>query len=60
MMIHLGKTEIFERKMPQAIDCLIGSELAFADLLEKLADGFSVQAVLSSQKSAIGIQPAEV
>lgn len=47
-MIHLGETEIFEWQMPQTIDRLIGSELAFADLLEKLADGFGVQAVLNS------------
>jgi hypothetical protein len=38
--------------MAQAIDRLIGRNHAFADFLEKLADGFSVQAALSSQHSA--------
>lgn len=47
MVVDLGESEIFKRKMAQAIHGLIGSDRAIADLLEKLADGFSVQEALS-------------
>jgi hypothetical protein len=43
MMIDFGEAEIFKRQMPHARDRVVGREHALADLLEKLADGFSVQ-----------------
>ena len=51
-MIDFGEAEIFERHMAQASDGFVGCELALADLLEKLADGFGVQEALSIQRSA--------
>ena len=42
MVIDLGKAQIFERQMAQAVYCLVGRELAVADLLEEFADGFGV------------------
>jgi len=52
VMIDFGESEIFERQMAQAIDCVVRGNLTFADLLEKLADGFGVQEALSSQHPA--------
>ena len=43
MMIDLGKAQIFERKMPQTVHSIIGRELPFSDLIEKLADRDGVQ-----------------
>jgi len=43
MVIDFREAEIFERKMPQAVDRVVGSERPAADLLEKFADGFGVQ-----------------
>jgi hypothetical protein len=51
-MIDFGEAEIFEGQMPEASDGIVGRELALADLLEKLADGFGVQEALSIQHSA--------
>ena len=51
VMIDFGKPEIFERQMSQAIDGLIRSNVTFADLQEKLADGFGVQEALSGQSA---------
>ena len=53
MMIDFRKAEIFEGKMPQAIDGGVGSERPAADLLEKFADGISVQKAVSTRHSAI-------
>lgn len=52
VMIDLSETEIFERKMTQARDGIVWSQLAFANLVKKLANGFGVQRALSSQHSA--------
>jgi hypothetical protein len=52
MMIDFGEAEIFEGQMTQASDGIVGREFAFADLLEKLADGFGVQEALSGRQSA--------
>ena len=35
MMIDLGKTEVFERKMPHPIDCGVNIDRAAAHLLKK-------------------------
>ena len=58
MVIHLGESQIFEWKMAQAVDRVVGRKLAPADLLEKFADGFGVQE--STQPSALSIQPTRV
>lgn len=52
VMIDLREAEIFERKMTQASHGVVGSQLAFANLIKKLADGFGVQGALGSQHSA--------
>jgi len=55
MMIQLGESQVFEWHMPQALHRFIGRELAPADLLEKFANGISVQrkhSAISSQHSA--------
>ena len=58
MVIELGESQIFEWKMANALDSLIGRKLAPADLLEKFADGIGVQG--STQRSVISIQPTRV
>ena len=58
VMIDFGEAEIFEGQMAQAGDGIVGREFALADLLEKLADGFGVQA--STQHSASAFSRAEV
>jgi hypothetical protein len=52
-MIDLRETKIFKRKMPQTVDRVVGSELASADLLEQLADGFGVQESVLSRSSFV-------
>jgi hypothetical protein len=52
VMVDLGEPEIFEGKMAQTIDRFVRRNCAFADFLEKLANGFCVQVVLSNQASA--------
>jgi hypothetical protein len=47
MMIDFGESEIFKRQMTQPINGLIWGQCALTNLLEKLADGFGVQAALS-------------
>jgi hypothetical protein len=42
MVIDLGKSQIFKRQVPQALDGIIGRDLTPAYLVEKLADGFGV------------------
>jgi len=49
-MIDLCKSEIFEWKVSQTVDGVVGSDLALADLFEQLADGFGVQ----GQPSVLG------
>lgn len=60
-MIDFGKPEIFEGQMAQAIDGIVWSNVTFADLLEKLANGFGVQEALSvsTRYQNLGIQPTE-
>jgi hypothetical protein len=41
-MINLGKAQIFERKMAQALHCVIRGELPGAYLLQKFADGLGI------------------
>ncbi|HEV2470028.1 MAG TPA: hypothetical protein VGS78_12610 [Candidatus Sulfotelmatobacter sp.] len=54
-MIDLRKAEIFKRKMPEAIDGIVRRDLALANLLEQLADGFGVQeSVLGCWSLAVG------
>ncbi|MFZ0733260.1 MAG: hypothetical protein WAM79_13105 [Candidatus Sulfotelmatobacter sp.] len=53
MMIDLRKAEIFERKVPQAVDGIVGSDRALADLFEQLADGFGVQTSVLSRWSFV-------
>ena len=56
VMINFGKTEIFEGKMAQAVDGVVGGQLATTDLIEKFADGFSVHGrALSGQQSAFSL-----
>jgi hypothetical protein len=43
VVIDLGESEIFEGKMAQARDRVVGRDFAFADSVEELADGFGVQ-----------------
>jgi hypothetical protein len=57
MMIDFGEAEIFERQVSKALNGVIGRELAFADFVEKLADGFGVQG--GTQQSALSIQTGE-
>ena len=40
MMINLGEAEIFERKMPQPLDGLVGRKTLFLNLLEQLTKIF--------------------
>ena len=47
MMIDFGKSKIFKGQMTQPVNGLIWSQGALTNLLEKLANGFSVQAALS-------------
>jgi hypothetical protein len=42
MVVNLGKSQVFEREVAQAIDGGVGREFATANLLEELADGFGV------------------
>lgn len=55
MVIDFGESEIFEREMAEASNRVVGRDLAFAHLLEKLANGFGVQ-----EDSTVGSQPGEV
>ena len=55
-MVHFREPEVFERKMTQTIDGFVGSNCAFTNFLEKLADGFGVQVALSNQDSAFSRQ----
>ena len=55
MMIQFGEAQVFEWHMAQALYCFIGRKLAPAHLLEKFANGVSVQrkhSAISSQHSA--------
>jgi hypothetical protein len=54
-MIDFSEAEVFEGQMAEAGDGVVGREFAFADLLEKLANGFGVQE--SPQDSVVSIQP---
>ena len=56
VMIDFSEAQIFERKMPEASDRIVGLELALAHLLEKLADGFGVHAAFSIRHSAFDTQ----
>jgi hypothetical protein len=57
MMIDLGKSQIFERQMPQALDSFVGRNLSRTDLLEKFANGFRVQR--STQQSDSAFRPLD-
>jgi hypothetical protein len=48
MMIDFREAEIFEGHVAQTRDRVVGRELAFAYLVEKFADGFSVHSALST------------
>ena len=50
-MVDFGKAEVFEGKMPQAINRVVGSERPAADLLEEFAYRVGVQ-----EESALGTQ----
>ena len=50
-MIQLGKSQVFEWQVPQAINRFIGRKLAPANLFEELTDGIGVQR--STQPSAV-------
>ena len=43
MVVHLSESEVFERKMAQAFDSIVGREIPAADVIEKFADGVGVQ-----------------
>ena len=47
MMIDFGESKIFKRQVTQPINGFIWSQCALTNLLEKLADGFGVQAALT-------------
>src|ERR1700722_14700306 len=42
MMIDLGKTQVFERQVTQALDRVVRREFASADRVEEFADGICV------------------
>jgi hypothetical protein len=54
VMIYLGKSQVFEGQMAQALDGLVRRKRASADLVEEFADGISVQghSAVSYQHSA--------
>jgi len=43
MVIDFSESEVFERKMAQAFDSIVGREIPAADVIEKFADGVGVQ-----------------
>jgi hypothetical protein len=51
-MIHLGESQVFEGKMAQAFDGVVGRHLAGANLLQELANEFGIQAALSRRATA--------
>ena len=55
VMIHLGESQVFERHVAHANHGVVGGEFAPSNILEELANGFSVQ----NRHSAVGfgIQP---
>jgi hypothetical protein len=52
MMVDLGEANILEGQMPQASHRLVRRQFAFADLVEKFADGFSVHKARRGRHSA--------
>ena len=52
VMVHLRKAQVLKRKMAQLLDRVVGRDLAGADLLEKLANGFGVQRKAQYKKVA--------
>ena len=55
VMVDFSESEIFEGQMAEASDGVVGREFAFADLLEKFADGFGVQSSIRQSAFSRGI-----
>ena len=51
MVVNVGESQIFKGEMAQAVDGGVWRKRALADLVEKFADGVSVQKELSAVSS---------